>query len=240
MLTLQKTDDTASVSVSTGNRPIEDLLAKEWLLTNGRGSYASSTIVGCNTRAYHGLLIGSLRPPVNRIMALANCLEMIIFEGKVSHLSTFEFSGKFAPAGFGYLKQFRRDTGTHFDYELENVKLTKSVYLLRDTDTVAIEYDFTSVQDSVEFVSRPFVGLRDFHTLQKSYAPLCSSRLGDGVLVRHNMPYTAGTTGELFLSCPTANFEKDQQWWFNFVYRNDKERGQNFTEDLWTPGFFKC
>jgi len=236
VLTLQKTDDPTTVSVSIGNQPIEDLLTKEWLLTNGHGSYASSTIVGCNTRAYHGLLIGSLRPPAHRIMALANCLEMIICKGGVFHLSTFEFSDKFAPTGVSFLKQFRRDIGAHFDYELEKVALTKSVYLLRDTDTIAVAYDFTGVREPVEFVARPFVGLRDFHTLQKSYAPLCSKRLGDRVLVHHETP----NNGELLLSCPSANFENDPQWWFNFVYREDRERGQEFTEDLWTPGFFKC
>jgi len=83
---------------------------------------------------------------------------------------------------------------------------------------------------------RPFIGLRDFHTLQKSYAPLCLATLGDGLLIRHNVPGSC----ELFLSCPSMKFEKDEQWWFDFVYRNDKQRGQDFTEDLWTPGFFKC
>ncbi|MHC4426071.1 MAG: amylo-alpha-1,6-glucosidase [Planctomycetota bacterium] len=239
MPTLQRTDDATTVSVSIGDQAIESLLTKEWLLTNGRGSYASSTIAGCNTRAYHGLLIGSLRPPANRVMALANCLEMIISKGEIFNLSTFEFTDKFAPAGFNFLKRFRRDTGAHFDYELEKVELTKSVYLLRDTDTVAVVYDFTRVQEPVEFVSRPFVGLRDFHTLQKSYARLRSRWVGSGaggLLVRHATPNSC----ELLLSCPAAKFEKDQQWWLNFIYRNDRERGQNFTEDLWTPGFFKC
>jgi len=262
VLTLQKADNgwslfrnkskngsPSSVSISTANQPIENLLTREWLLTNERGSYASSTIAGCNTRGYHGLLIGSLNPPVNRIMALANCLEMVIFEGQAFNLSTFEFSDKFAPSGFTHLKQFRRDIAAHFDYELDKLKLTKSVYLLRDRDTVALVYDFTSVREPVEFVLRPFVGLRDFHTQQKSHAPLCSQRLGDGVLVRHNVPNSC----ELFLSCQSVhpvreknevshsvNFEKDRQWWFNFLYRNNRERGQDFTEDLWTPGFFKC
>ncbi|MCH8119502.1 MAG: glycogen debranching enzyme family protein [Planctomycetes bacterium] len=239
----------SAVSISTANQPIENLLTREWLLTNERGSYASSTIAGCNTRGYHGLLIGSLNPPVNRIMALANCLEMVIFERQTFKLSTFEFSDKFTPSGFIHLKQFRRDIAAHFDYELDKLKLTKSVYLLRDTDTVAVVYDFTSVHEPVEFVLRPFVGLRDFHTQQKSHAPLCSQKLGDGVLVRHNVPNSC----ELFLSCQSVhsvreknevshmvNFEKDRQWWFNFLYRNNRERGQDFTEDLWTPGFFKC
>ncbi len=261
MVILQKAKDTQIGAISTCGKSIEDLLTKEWLLTNERGSYASSTIVGCNTRGYHGLLIGSLNPPVNRIMALANCLEMVIWGKKVLNLSTFEFSDKFTPAGFSFIKQFRQDTGAHFDYELNEgrgtkdegqissivhhpssiIKLTKSIYILRDTDTVALVYDFRSIAEPVEFVLRPFVGLRDFHTLQKSYASLSSAWSADGLFVHHDMPGSC----ELFLSCPSMNpievkFEKDQQWWFNFVYRNDRERGQNFSEDLWTPGFFKC
>jgi predicted glycogen debranching enzyme len=235
VLTLQKADSDEIASIPTGKKSVEDLLTKEWLLTNDRGSYASSTIIGCNTRRYHGLLIGSLNPPANRIMALANCLEMVILNGSVLNLSTFEFNGKFAPAGFSFLKRFHRDTAVHFDYQLPQFQLTKSVYLLRDTDMVVLVYDFTAVKKPLEFVLRPFVGLRDFHTLQKSYAHISSAWLGDGLLVRHNIPGSC----ELFFSCPSMNFEKDQQWWFNFVYRNDKQRGQDFTEDLWTPGFFK-
>ena len=253
MLISQKADDVAIVSISTANEPIENLLTKEWLLTNERGGYASSTIAGCNTREYHGLLIGSLNPPVNRIMALAQCLEMVVFEGEtrycpalgasenvrpreVFNFSTFEFNDKFAPEGFTYLKQVRLDTGLHFDYKIDKLELTKSVYLLRDTDTVALVYDFTRVQEPAKFVLRPFIGLRDFHTLQKSDAPLFSRWLGHCLLIRHDVPGSC----ELFLRCPSMNFEKDPQWWFNFTYRKERQRGLDFTEDLWTPGFFKC
>jgi predicted glycogen debranching enzyme len=264
VLTLQKEDASEVISMAVSDRPIEDLLTKEWLLTNSRGGYCSSTVIGCNTRRYHGLLIGSVNPPANRIMGLSNCLEMVIFNGKVFNLSTFEFSGKFAPRGFEYIERFSRDTGVHFHYRLnepetplsgnstqaKSVTLTKSIYLLRDTDTVALVYDFTNldrllrqkdrkketVEDSVEFVLRPFIGLRDFHALQRSYARLCAAEVGSNLLVRHDLPDGC----ELLLSCPSMYFVKDEQWWFNFVYRKDKERGQDFTEDLWSPGFFKC
>lgn len=256
MLTLQKPDTAETLSVSLSQANLEDLLSKEWLLTNGRSSYASSTIIGCNTRRYHGLLIGSLNPPANRIMALAQCLEMVIINGKAFNLSTFEFDGKLAPNGFAYMSQFRQDTGVHFDYQLDKLKLTKSVYLLRKADTVALVYDFKSAKEPAEFILRPFIALRDFHTLQKSYAPLSASPVNDGLLIRHNTPGSC----ELFLKSSCANthrtpaasgktkngkvskivhFEKDEQWWFNFLYRKDRERGQDFTEDLWTPGFFK-
>jgi glycogen debranching enzyme len=239
VLTLEKADEAMNISVSTAKQEIDNLLTKEWLLTNGRGGYASSTIVGCNTRAYHGLLIGSSNPPAHRIMALSNCLEMVISKGKIFNLSTFEFPDRIAPAGFGFLKRFRRDVGAHFDYELTEVELTKSVYLGRDTDTVAVVYDFTRVREPVQFVSRPFIGLRNFHWLQKSYATLCSKWLGSaerGLVVHHETPNSC----DLLLRCPSANFEKDPQWWFNFTYRRDRERGQAFTEDLWTPGFYKA
>jgi len=293
LLTLQKAKSLKIASISIHDKSIDELLTKEWLLINEFGSYASSTVIGCNTRGYHGLLIGSLNPPVNRIMALANCLEMVISPLGVFNLSTFEFPDKFVPAGFSYIKHFSQDTGVHFDYELSTaraqaigaepaftksaalpkrstgsflrkrtttIKLTKSVYLLRQENTVALKYDFTNIEEPIEFILRPFVGLRDFHTLQKSYALLLSSRLDDGLLVRS----ACGTQDscELYLNCSSVNpagncitrnntiqkekisngvkFEDDQQWWFNFVYRSDKERGQNFTEDLWTPGFFKC
>jgi len=236
VLTLQKVAGDEIVSIPADKENLEDLLTKEWLLTNDRGNYASSTIIGCNTRRYHGLLIGSPNPVTNRIMALANCMEMVISNGEVFNLSTFEFSGKFAPTGFTHLKRFRQDIGAHFDYRLPHLKMTKSIYLLRDADTVAVVYDFTSVKKPLEFILRPFIGLRDFHSLQKSYAHISSSWLGAGLLTRHDVPGSC----ELFLSCPSMNFENDQQWWFNFVYRNDEQRGQDFTEDLWTPGFFKA
>jgi glycogen debranching enzyme len=86
---LQKANNVQIVSTPIRGDALDDLLTKEWLLTNSRGGYASSTVVGCNTRGYHGLLIGSLNPPVNRIMALANCLEMLISGGKICKLSTF-------------------------------------------------------------------------------------------------------------------------------------------------------
>ncbi|MBN2317022.1 MAG: glycogen debranching enzyme family protein [Sedimentisphaerales bacterium] len=239
MLTMQKANDVINLRVPTDGQDIETLLEKEWLLTNGRGGYASSTIAGCNTRSYHGLLVGSLQPPVNRVMALSNCLEMIQSKGKTFSLSTFEFSDKFTPKGFRYLKMFRRDIGAHFDYILPNVELTRSVYLQRQADTVAIVYDFTRIQKPVEFMIRPFVGLRNFHALQESYAPLCSDWFGSadyGLIVRQDISDSCC----LHLCCPLAEFETDPQWWYNFTYRVEKERGQGFTEDLWAPGIFKC
>jgi len=246
VLTLQKNQQSTVAEIKFDQPDINNLLGKEWLLTNSRGGYSSSTVAGCNTRRYHSLLVGSLNPPVNRIAALANCLEMVIFnnddERQVFELSTFEFGDTITPKGFNHLKAFRQDTGVHFDYEFDGLKLTKSIYLLADCDTIAVSYDFKKLPGPVKFTVRPFAALRDFHSLQKSYASLCSEPVATknnnktGLIIRHDTPGSC----ELLLKCPDMEFEKDPQWWFNFLYRQDKERGQDFEEDLWTPGFYKA
>lgn len=235
MPTLQRANEDAVVRISTEGQDVEALLGKEWLLTNERGSYAASTIIGCNTSGYHGLLVGSLNPPVHRVMALANCLEMVIAGARVFRLSTFEFSDRLAPSGYTALREFRRSTGAHFLYRVGPLWLEKSVYLARDNDTVFVEYAFDEVTEPAEFVVRPFVGLRDFHMLQRSYAALVADRVDAGVLVRHDVPGSC----ELLFDCPTMRFESDPQWWFNFTYRVNGARQQDASEDLWTPGFFK-
>ena len=236
MLTLQEHKSIEIASVQTSTVSLDKLLTKEWLLTNNRGGFSSSTIIGCNTRRYHGLLTGSLNPPVERIMALSNCLESVTTNGKIFEFSTFEFPEKFTPQGFNYLKRFRQDIGAHFDYQFDSVELTKSIYLSHGTDTVALVYDFTNVGSPIDFILRPLIGLRDFHSLQKSSAQLWCAWLNNDLVIGHKAPQTC----ELYLNCPSMTFQKNPQWWYNFHYRVEKERGQDFNEDLWAPGYFNC
>ena len=236
VLTKEQADISDLASISTADKTIDELLGCEYLLTNTRGGYSAGTIIGCNSRRYHGLLVGTLDPPADRILGLSNLLETVVIDGQLHHLATFEFSDKFSPAGFGYIKRFSRDIGAHFDYELDGIKLTKSVYLSRHDDLVFVHYHFKSVERPFDFIVRPFAALRDFHSLQKSHAPLCSVQLADALFVCHDIPGSC----ELLINCERMNYEKDPQWWFNFVYRRDRERGQDFLEDLWAPGFYKC
>lgn len=237
MLTLRKADSNAGIGIDIANIPVEQLLEKEWLLTNSRGGFASSTVIGCNTRRYHGLLVGSLEPPTSRIMALSGCLETVLLGMCEFKLSTVEFPRKISPDGFLRLRRFcRGDIGVHFDYQLGDLQLTKSVYLHREQDTVAVVYKFAGVHRPIEFVVRPMVALRDFHSLQKSGTPLVFSSIRDEAIVRN----AHGDCGQVLLKCPHSVFETDSQWWFNFTYRRDKERGQEYTEDLFSPGAFRC
>jgi predicted glycogen debranching enzyme len=236
MLTLSRNKAVCIASAATGDIPIEERLSKEWLLTNSRGGYSSSSIAGCNTRRYHGLLVGTLTPPANRIVSLSNCLETVIADGEELSFSTFEFSDRFTPEGFWHQNTFRHDIGAHFDFELGPVHMTKSVYLAPHSDAVAVVYDFASVGDGITFIVRPFAAMRNYHHLQKANAPLHVDAIDSAVTVRsHDIPNC-----QLILVPEGMWFEHSQQWWYNFVYRADKERGQDFAEDLWSPGVFKA
>ncbi len=223
------------VRIPIDEADIANQLDCEWLLTNERGSYASGTVIGCNTSGYHGLLIGALNPPVNRVMALSNCQEIVVYGPQTYHLSTFEFSGEPVLAPCPYLREFRRDVGAHFIYEFETVELHKAVYLALDSDTVFVEYSFEGIMEPLEFIVRPFVGLRDFHHMQRSDVAMRCDRVEPGVVVRHDEPGGCA----LQMDCVGTDFEDDAQWWFDFTYRVNRHRGQHGGEDLWTPGFFR-
>ncbi len=236
MLSLQRIDRTGIVCPAMGDGGIEGLLDKEWLLTNERGSYCSSTAAGCHTRRYHGLLIGTLDPPANRINALSQCLEVVSVGGRRHILTNFEFGGRLADQAVAYLRQFRQGAGAHFEYEIDGVRLTRSVYLARRSDTVAITYRFEDVTGPVELEVRPLVGLRDFHGLQRSWVSMTATQTEGGIVVHHSGAHG----GELFMRCEQGGFEADAQWWYDFLYRVDRERGQDCREDLWSPGVFRC
>jgi len=212
------------------------LLDREWLLTNSRGGFASGTIAACNTRRYHGLLVGSLTPPANRVVGLSSCREVIRVEGVEVDLGNFEFAGRLALNGLRYAVSFRSDTGVHFDYDLGVLRMTRSLYLLPEIDTVAIVYTFSNVCRRCEMEVRPFAAMRDFHALQKSHMPFTAEWIDDGLAVRAEN----SQTGELFLLSDHMWFQNDPQWWYNFFYRKEKQRGQDCIEDLWSPGTFKC
>ncbi len=226
----------SGINLNTAGTKLDSLLEKEWLLSNTRGGFASSTVIACNTRRYHGILTGSLEPPANRIMTLSSCFETIDTGQRTYNLGVFEFPGKILDEGLSYLKSFSKDIGVHYNYEIGNIELRKSVYLMHDKDTAAIVYEFKDVPKEFDFSIRPLAALRDFHSLQNSKAVIKFEKRTECIVIHHDSP----DSYKLLLSCPDIAFEPDPQWWYNFLYRAEKERGQDFTEDLFSPGYFKC
>ncbi len=226
---------TGELKIITHSRSPDELLEKEWLLTNSRAGFAAGTVIGCCTRRYHGLLIGTHTPPANRIAALANCLETVTCDETTIALSTFEFDRTLHPQGYQYQTAFRKNLGVHFDYELGVANLTKSIYLLPDCDVAAVVYAFDRVCGAMTFSVRPFAAMRDFHSLQHSRSGFFSRPADRGVvLIQNDSP----RAGQLALRSEGMDFSANPHWWYRFLYRVERFRGQDCFEDLWSPGCY--
>jgi len=218
----------------TQKKEFEKQIETEWLLTNNRGSFAAGTLCGCNTRRYHGLLTGTLVPPAKRTVALANCLETIITENQRYNLNHFEFeppSSDDPPPPNG----FRKDIGVHFDYSSGQFNLTKSIYLLPETDITAIVYDFSDIQQKFDFTVRPLAAMRNYHNLARAGNNFYLEWQDDFLAVKNRNFEQA----QLLLATDEMAFMEDTQWWYNFSYRQEKLRGYDYIEDLWSPGIFR-
>lgn len=101
-------------------------LQKEWLITNGIGGYASSTIIGANTRKYHGLLIAPFAPPARRILILSKLDESLIIENEQYELYT-NVCTNYVSQGFKYLEFFKKDIFPVFKYKVQDIEITKAI-----------------------------------------------------------------------------------------------------------------
>ncbi len=228
--------DGSDLILELKDSPLEQSVEKEWLMTNSRAAFSSGTLAGCNTRRYHALLIGSKNPPACRIKALANCHETIHHAGQEYSFSCFEFDKAFHPQGYQYLRRFRKDVGVHWDYKLPCAAVTRSLYLLTDSDCIALVYTFSEVKEEFDFSVRPLTAMRDFHALQNASGNLYSLWNDQEISVQSD----SDMDSKLTLYCETMRFEQQPQWWNRFFYRQEQRRGQDCFEDLWSPGVFRC
>src|SRR5687767_2937924 len=144
-------------------------LSREWLETNGLGGFASSTIIGLNTRRYHGLLVAATRPPVGRIVMLSRLDEALIIEGRRYDLSSNQYPGTIHPQGYKLQTAFRLDPFPVFTYEVEGIVIEKSILMLQGENTTVVQYDFREQNSDspnpklpdATFELRPLVAFRD-------------------------------------------------------------------------------
>jgi predicted glycogen debranching enzyme len=234
IMTNQQLDEKDLISTQTDRLSRDDMLDQEWLLTNKRGSYSSLSLMGCQTRRYHGLLVASMRPPVERYVTLANVNETIHSQGKRLDLGNFEFSDCIHPNGYKSLRQFRRHGGVTFTYELDDLSIDKHIYLASDEDLLVIKYQFTDITSPLQFKLQPMVAMRDFHALGNKYAKL-SGRFQQQILTVSG--HDDGGPA-LHMYSPDVNFSVSEDWWYDLHYRVEMRRGQDFKEDLWVPGCY--
>lgn len=222
------------ITIDCKGRDLDNLLTLEWLQANRLGAYSSSTVVGCNTRRYHGLLVAATLPPVGRMVALSNLMEWLDFGEESHELGCSEFPGEFAPKGFNYTTEFRDDIAATTIFEVGPATLVKESILAADANAVAVRYTLKGVSGKLRF--RPFAAMRDFHHLRTLGDPqqFTFEQIDESTIA---IVDTRGPGNKLVVQIKGGVFKPDPQWWSRFCYRTDIHRGQDGHEDVYCPGW---
>ncbi len=212
-------------------------LRLEWLETNGLGGFAGSTILGLNTRRYHGLLVAATKPPVGRVVLLSKMEETLFIDRQSFDLSANRYPGVVHPQGFRYLKQFRLDPFPVFTYEIEGIELEKTVFMVFGENSTVLQYQAKDNRHpespkGLWLEVRPLIAFRDYHSTTHENSAI-NPALAQGPGLVTVTPYQG--LPSLHLAHSTAELRKTGEWYRNFEYDVERERGLDFSEDLFNP-----
>lgn len=221
----------------------EIAISREWVTTNGLGGYSSSTIVGVNTRKYHGLLVApTATPPFDRKLLLPKLEEEIKTNSETFHLSTNEYPGLVYPDGHVHLKQFRSDPLPTFIYNLSGFLVKKTIFMPYRTNAVVVNYKVWNILDQpARILVRPLVNSRDIHQLTKAgsigFKQLVQDKQVEVIAGYQDAPPLL--IGSDVMIYKKSELPEEARWYRNFVYREERERGYEFMEDHYSPGNFQ-
>ena len=210
--------------------------SREWLETNGIGGYASSTISGANSRRYHGLLIAATRPPLGRMVLLSKFEETLVIDGERYDLSSNRYPGTVHPEGYKYLTAFRLDPFPVWTFDVNGVEIEKSVFMVHGENTTVCQWKIKNCSalsiphSALEL--RPLLAFRDHHHLRHEDAGFNARFEADQDQISFT-PYAEMPT--LYLANNAASVEPGGVWYRNFEYEIERERGFDYTEDLFQP-----
>lgn len=148
------------------NISFEEGIKKEWIITNGIGGYASSTIIGANTRRYHGLLVAPLTPPARRFLILSKIDESIQIDEEKYDLYT-NIGKTYISKGYEFLESFEKEYVPIFTYKIKDVLVKKYVCMEYGKNTVTVLYRVFNTNHKTKLILTPIINFRDFH--QENY-----------------------------------------------------------------------
>ena len=215
-----------------------EVMRKEWLITNGLGGYASSTVLGINTRKYHGLLVAALHPPGDRTVCVSKLDEDVLVGEDVYRLGANEFQGPIYPQGYKLLKTFSVAPFPTYLYGFSNVEVNKTVFVPKNKNAVSIIY---KVSNENAFAAKlriyPILTCRYFHTVTdrfKNPFGFTQKSFGRELEVAFQRP-------EATMLCHSTDgeFKEKINWVEHLFYRMEASRGEASSDDCFQPGYFE-
>ena len=223
---------TAVIDSSVLNR-FDLAIQYEWLETNGLGGYASSTIIGTNTRRYHGLLTAAEAPPVQRSVLLSKMDEAVLVHDRRYELGCNKYKGTIYPNGYIFQESFKRDLFPVFTYKTNGIRLRKTIACVHGENTTLVLYEVLNANAPFTLELLPLAAPRDHHSLTHANGDIQPKAVFENDILR--IPGYVQSP-DLYISVPNSHFEAHPNWYFNFEYPEELSRGMEGHEDLFNPG----
>ncbi len=215
---------------------LEEGLKREWIITNGIGGYSSSTMIGCNTRKYHGLLVAPLTPPARRFLILSKVDEAIYIDGKENPLYT-NMCKSYISEGYKNLESFEKEYFPIFTYQVQDIVIKKIICMEYGKDTVCIYYKIKSGKKHATLTLAPIINFRDFHTMNTNHTYHVEQNIKDKkvkLVIDGNNEYP------VYIKTTDGEYIKHENDYFkNMYYIEEEKRGFYPEEDLYVPGRYE-
>ena len=217
---------------------LEYSLQREMLATDRIGGYMSTTIVCCNTRRYHGLMVAPIDDSGRTYVLLSSLDETVIQHDQTFNLALHRFPGVYEPRGHKYITDFEYTPTPTVTYRVGGVILKKEMLWIHKRTQLMIRYTLVDAHSETRLRLRPFLAFRDKHALTRA------NMAADG----HSYPAVNGVKCRLYgsfpwlylqTSKPGTEFVPAPDWYYNLEYQQDIARGYAGHEDLLTTGYFE-
>ena len=218
---------------------LERAINLEWIVTNGLGGYASSTILGINTRKYHGLLIAAFNPPINRRVLLSKLDEQFLINDELYPLGANEFSDCIFPQGYKKIENFSRSPFPTFTYKIDNVRLSKTIIMPYQKNATIVSYRILSpCKEKITLRVFPLINSRHFHSVtDKTKLEWSFTQKSSPHKTTLLMDKPQST---LLLSSNAGRYVTERENWIERIfYRTDSAQETSCFDDCYTLGHFE-
>lgn len=218
---------------------LEESLTREVLRTNRSGAYHSTTIVDCNTRKYHGLLVCPIPnfDDDNHVL-LSSLDETVIQHGAEFNMGLHQYPGNnFSPNGHKYARQYNFQTIPESIYRVGGVILSKEKVFTAFENRILIKYTLLDAHSPTILRFKPFLAFRSVNelTIENSNVNKNYTEIKNGIKTCMYEGYP-----ELFMQfSKEVKFIYQPDWYKNIEYKKERERGFPYLEDLYVPGYFE-
>ena len=215
---------------------LKEALNREWILANGTGGFCSTTIIGANTRRYHGLLVAPLVPPAQRHVLVSKVDESIEINGNTYNLYT-NLCKNFISDGYKNLESFEKEILPVFTYKIQDVKIVKTISMIYGRNTVVLQYKIKNGKNKSIFKLAPILNFRDFHKMNTDHnftlkQECTKNKVRVEIDGNASIPIYLFTTDGIYI-------EHNNDIFKNMFYLKEEERGFFAEENLIVPGRYE-